>query len=187
MPEYTIMCYNIEHMNKMFENNTVKEEQRDRAKKIGAIIEKINPSILGICEAANSPEEHKHFIETYLSNSNYKLAHGISRGAQNLVFYYQDPFSVISVDNDISFYKPWEDDIDEDGLKERYKWDRIPLEVVFKTNGGQKLRVILVHAKSKGVFSVVDLYNYQKIALANRKRLVSQWIHGDCYGFCVQS
>lgn len=177
MSEYTIMSYNIEHMNKMFDNNIIKQSEQDRARKIAKVIQDINPNIFGICEAANSPDEHKHFIENYLPNSGYKIANGVSRGGQNLVFYYRDPFSVISIDESLSFYEPWDADIDRDGLKEHLKWERKPLEVVFKIGSrGPKIRIILVHTKSKGIFSVVDLQNFQKISLANRKRLVSQAI-----------
>ena len=175
MPEFTIMSYNIEHMNLMFKNNIIKPSKRQRAQKIAGVIHDINPHVLGICEAANSPDEHKHFIDNYLPNSGYQLANGVSRGGQNLVFYYRHPFSVISIDDAISFYKPWIDDIEKDGLKEQHKWERKPLEVVFEAGvGGPKLRIILVHTKSKGIFSVTDLHNFQKISLANRKRLVGQ-------------
>ncbi len=175
MPEYVIMSYNIEHMNKMFENNTIKPGEVDRAEKIAKVIKDIKPHVLGICEAANAAQEHQHFIDKYLSGSGYKLAAGISRGAQNLVFYYRDPFKEVDIDPMISFYDPWEDDIEIDGLKELYKWERKPLEVIFEIgDGGPKVRCILVHTKSKGIFSVVDFYNFQKISQANRKRLVSQ-------------
>jgi hypothetical protein len=175
MAEFTIMSYNIKDMNLMFRNNVIKPSEQQRAQKIAAVIQNINPHVLGICEAANSPAEHGHFINNYLPNSGYQLAHGTSRGGQNLVFYYRPPFSVISVDDALSFYAPWEDDIEQDGLKERHKWERKPLEAVFEIGqGGPQFRIILVHAKSKGIFSVVDLYNFQKISLANRKRLVGQ-------------
>jgi endonuclease/exonuclease/phosphatase family metal-dependent hydrolase len=169
------MTYNIQHMNKMFENNAIKPSQQRRAQKIAKVIQDIQPHVLGIVEAANAPEEHQHFIENYLSGSGYRLASGVSRGGQNLVFYYREPFSVERVDEDLSFYDPWEEDIDEDGLKERHRWERKPLEVVFKIGAnGLRLRTILVHAKSKVVFSVVDLYDFQKISAANRKRLMGQ-------------
>ncbi len=177
MPEYTIMAYNIEHMNNLFDiqTNTIKENRQERAQKIAHVIKEINPHVMGICEAANAPEEHEHFIETYLPDSGYQLAHKMSRGSQNLVFYYRHPFNVESIDDGISFYEPWKDDIDEDKLEELYTWDRIPLEVQFRIGeSDSRLLIILIHAKSKGVFDVVDLYNYQKIALANRKRLVGQ-------------
>ena len=175
MPRYVLMSYNIEHMNKMFENNAVKARYRDRAGKIAEVILSINPHVLGICEAANAPEEHEHFIDNYLPGSGYRLAHGRSRGGQNLVFYYRDPIRVVSVDDAYSFYNPWVEDIDDDGLSERHKWERRPLEAVFEIgDGGPRFRCILVHTKSKGVFSVVDFHNFQNIALANRKRLVGQ-------------
>jgi hypothetical protein len=177
MHEYTVMAYNIENMNRLFDiqTNTIKENNQERAQKIAHVIKEINPHVLGICEAASAPEEHEHFIRTYLEDSGYQLAQNMSRGHQNLVFYYRHPFSVVSIDDEISFYEPWKDDIDEDTLDELYTWDRIPLEVEFRIGeGDSRLRIILVHAKYKGVFDVVDLHNYQKIALANRKRLVGQ-------------
>ena len=175
MPGYTIMCYNIEHMNKMFSNNVIKTSEQSRAQKIAAVIQSINPHVLGICEAANDPQEHRHFIDNYLAGSGFKLAHGASRGGQNLVFYFRDPFSKVSTDDALSFYDPWGADVEDDGLKEQHKWERKPLEVVFKIGtGGPRLRMILVHTKSKGIFSVVDFHDFQKVALANRKRLVGQ-------------
>jgi hypothetical protein len=110
MSEYIIMSYNIEHMNRMFSNNQIKPQYQERAQKIAAVIQSINPHILGICEAANAPEEHAHFIENYLPGSGYQLAAGSSRGGQNLVFYYREPFSVVSVDDAFSFTRTslWE-------------------------------------------------------------------------------
>ncbi|TKJ32455.1 hypothetical protein CEE39_05340 [bacterium (candidate division B38) B3_B38] len=175
MPEFTIMSFNIEHMNLMFEDNVIKPNEQQRARKIARVIQDINPHVLGICEAANSPDEHNHFLNNYLPGSGYQLAHGVSRGSQNLVFYYRQPFSVVSIDDALSRYEPWEADIEADGLKERLKWDRKPLEAVAEIgSGGPRLRIILVHTKSKGIFSVVDLHDFQKISLANRKRLVGQ-------------
>ena len=177
MPQFTVMSYNIEHMNKMFRDNAVKPSQQQRAQQIASVIQDIHPHVLGICEAANAPQEPQHFINNYLQGSGYQLAHRASRGGQNLVFYYRNPFAVASIDDAISFYEPWNADVEDDGLNERHKWERKPLEVVFEIGqGGPRLRIVLVHAKSKGVFSVVDWHNFQKIALANRKRLVGQSI-----------
>jgi hypothetical protein len=175
MAEYTIMSYNIGHMNRMFRNNVIKPEEEARAQKIASVIGSVNPHVLGICEAANAPAEHSFFIENYLPG--YQLACGVSRGGQNLVFYYREPFRLVDVDDAFTFYEPWEADIENDGLKEVHKWERKPLEAVFEIGaGGQRIRLITVHAKSKGVFSVVDLYNFQKISLATRKRLLGQAI-----------
>lgn len=172
--EVTVMSYNIENMNRMFSNDKVKPAYHARAQKIAQVITSINPHVLGICEAANSPQEHANFIDTYLPGSGYELAAGASRGAQNLVFYFKPPISLISVDDALSFYGPWSDDVDNDSLDEAFHWERKPLEAIFKVGDGGRLRAILVHAKSKGIFSVVDLANFQNLSLGNRKKLIGQ-------------
>jgi exonuclease III len=177
MPEFVLMTYNIEWMNRMFSNGQIKDSKKAQAESVATVIERIQPHILGICEAANETAEHEHFIQEYL-NGDYSVCMGASRGGQNLVFYYRDPVDVVSVDDEISYYSPWTVDIDEDGLDERHKWERKPLEVVFGLGqGGPQLRAILVHTKSKIVSSVVDLHNFEKISLANRKKLVAQATH----------
>jgi hypothetical protein len=176
MTAYTVMAYNIEHMNRMFDKGVISQKKdKDRAKMIASVIKEINPHILGISEAANDIAEHNHFISTYLPGLGYKVAMGASRGAQNLVFYYREPFIAKSTDAEVEFYEPWQLDLDDDKVVERFVWDRKPLEVLFQIgDDGPKLMAILVHSKSKGVFSVVDFANFQKISLGNRKRLVAQ-------------
>lgn len=176
MPEYKIMSYNIEHMNKMFtQDHVIKSSQEERAENIASVIKEVDPDILGICEAANHPDEHKYFIENFLPNSGYNIAHGVSRGIQDLVIYYRDPFQVISIDRNIYYYSPWDEDINNDGMKEHLLWDRKPLEVEFRIGeNGSQLLIILVHTKSKGIFSVVDFHEFQKIAQANRAWLIGQ-------------
>ena len=98
MPQFTIMSYNIENMNQMFESNQIKPNEQQRAQKIAEVIQGIHPHVLGICEAANAQEENQFFIDNYLQNSGYQIAQGTSRGAQNLVFYYRDPVSVDAID-----------------------------------------------------------------------------------------
>jgi len=175
MAEYKIMSYNIENMNEMFSNNVVKPGKQERAQKIAKVITDVSPHVLGICEAANTKDEHQHFIDTYLPGSGFKIALGESRGAQNLVFYYKDPFVLDSLDASIAYYVPWDEDVDEDKLKEHHKWDRKPLEAIFKIDpAGPKILIILVHTKSKAVFDVVEFHDFQKIAQANRTRLIAQ-------------
>jgi hypothetical protein len=171
------MTYNIAWMNRMFQDGQVKEGKREQARSVSEVISRIHPHILGICEAANQKDEHEHFIRQYLSND-YSVCMGTSRGGQNLVYYYRDPVHVVSVDTHISHYGPWTIDIDDDGLDERHKWERKPLEAVFELGqNGPSFMAIFVHAKSKIIASVVDFHNFQKIALSNRKKLVAQAEH----------
>lgn len=177
MPEYKIMSYNVENMSRIFKNNVVIQEKKEqeKAQSIAKVIKNVDPHVLGMCEAANTKEENQHFIDTYLPGSGYKIALGESRGAQNLVFYYKDPFMPDSINMNNAYYEPWDEDVDEDGLKEHHRWDRKPFEAVFKIGAaGPKVMIILVHTKSKGVFDVVDLYDFQRIAQANRTKLIAR-------------
>jgi endonuclease/exonuclease/phosphatase family metal-dependent hydrolase len=168
------MSYNIEWMNNMFTGDKVKPDEDARARTIAQVISGANPDLIAISEAANSAAEHAHFIDTYLAGG-YKAAMGVSRGAQNLVFYYREPLHLVSVDPQFDFYLPWEADIDDDGIIEKLEWERKPLEAVFRVGmAGPELHAIVVHTKSKGVFSVVDLHDFEKVALANRKKLAAQ-------------
>ena len=120
MTVYRVMAYNIEHMNRMFLNEVItKDKDKERATKIAQVIKDIKPHVLGISEAANDVDEHDHFISTYLAGEGYKIAMGVSRGAQNLVIYYRDPFIPISTDAELDFYDPWQLDLDDDMVVER--------------------------------------------------------------------
>lgn len=176
MPQYTIAAYNLEWMNDMFTGNAVAPEHEARANAIATVIQRIDPHVLAISEAANDVAEHLDFIARFL-NGAYTPVQGASRGAQNLVFYVRAPFELVSIDQGSDFYAPWDIDIDSDGVKEHFQWERRPLEAVFRIGNGanaQRVRFILVHTKSKGIFDVVDLASYQNRALGNRKKLIAQ-------------
>jgi len=177
MTEFTIMSYNFEHMKQMFNKGKLKNEMRKKAEAASTLIKSVNPDILGICEASNKLKDHETFLsENGLDSLGYNILKSeINRGKQDLVLYYKEPFEPISVDTVPEFYDPWLEDIDDDNIKEYCEFERIPLEVVFRVKGTDiEFMIILVLAKSKGVFSVVDFYEHQKLALANRKRLYAQ-------------
>ena len=174
MAEFTLMSYNVKWMNNMFRDGKIKSNKVEQATSAAEVVKRVEPHLLGICEAANERAEHEHFIEHYLDGM-YRVAMKHSRGAQNLVYYYRDPVQLASVDESFSQYGPWQADADDDGIDEQFHWEREPLEAVFRLGpDGPKLRAILVHTKSKIVASVVDLHNFQKISLANRKKLIAQ-------------
>ena len=123
MPNYSIASYNIRFMNDMFTNNVIAANQVGRANAIAAVINRIDPHVLAICEAANDDQEHQYFINNFLGGR-YQVVSGNSRGRQNLVFYIRAPFEMVNVDTDINFYEPWNIDIDSDTVTERFRWER---------------------------------------------------------------
>ncbi len=172
-----IMSYNIEHMRRCFKSNKILPEAQPKVEAAARVIKEIAPDILGIVEASNKIKHLEVFIgDTCLHDSGYKIAKSsCNRTKQDLAFLYKEPFEVISLDQNLDFYDDWLEDIDADGIKELCHFERKPLEALFKnTETGVEFLVILVFTKSKGVFSVKDVFEHQHLALANRKRLLAQ-------------
>ncbi len=177
MQEIKVMSYNIENMRKLFLNNQFSPDSIEKVNSLEKIISCQQPHILGIVEASNKIKDHEFFIEnTRLSDLGYKVGKSNhKRGRQDLIFYYRDPFEILSIDENIKFYESWAEDIDQDGIEELCEFERKPLEILFRLKGTEiSILVILVATKSKGVFSVNDLINHQYLALANRKKLLAQ-------------
>jgi len=176
MPDYTICTYNVQHMNNMFELGAVKQNYVDRAEVIATVIKRIDPHVLALSEAANADEEHQYFIDHFL-DGRWSVVSGRSRGRQNLVYYIREPFQEVSVDDADNYYDPWDSDVDNDSVTEHFRWERKPLEAVFRignTPDAERIRFINVHAKSKGIFDVVDLARFDTISMGNRKKLIAQ-------------
>lgn len=60
MPTHTLMAYNIEQINKIFEGNAVKPEEQQRAQDIAAVIQG-NKTISNIYEKT---EEHRKLLSS---------------------------------------------------------------------------------------------------------------------------
>ena len=171
MSQLTVMEYNILAMTSMFRDGSVKPESRKRAEAVAGVIRDAHPHLLGIVEAATA-SENEYFIREFLPDSGYQVAHGVSRGYENLVFYYREPLRVVAVDVGIGYYEPWVIDLNDDGIEEIFRWDKKPLEVIFQVGAeGPLLHAILVHAPTKGIVKPVDFFQYQIMALAKRERI----------------
>jgi len=171
------MTYNIENMRNLFSKNQFSLDNIEKVKSLERIIIKQQPHVLGIVEASDKINHHQYFIDnTKLVDFGYKVGKSEhKRGKQDLVFYYRDPFEIVTIDDSIEFYEDWIEDIDQDGIEEVCRFERKPLEILFHLKGTDiTLLVILVATKSKGVFSVNDLVNHQYLALANRKKLLAE-------------
>jgi endonuclease/exonuclease/phosphatase family metal-dependent hydrolase len=175
MAEHVLMAYNVKWMADLFEGAVPKPAGVTRVQAIADVIKRVNPSVVALSEAANDRAANEGFIAAFLPDSGYKVAAGQSRGRQDLVVYHRPPFEVVSIDDAYGYYDAWTDDVDQDGVEERLRWERRPLEIVFRIGAaGPKFRLIVVHTKSKGIFDVTDLAGFQTISLGNRKKLVAQ-------------
>ncbi|MBT7888820.1 MAG: hypothetical protein HN580_07355 [Deltaproteobacteria bacterium] len=177
MSEFKIMSYNIENMRNLFSKNQFALDNIEKVKSLEKIITNQLPHVLGIVEASDKIKHHQYFIDnTRLVDFGYKVSKSDhKRGKQDLVVYYREPFEIVTMDDNIEFYEEWIEDIDQDGIEEVCRFERKPLEILFRLKGTDiTILVILVATKSKGVFSVNDLVNHQYLALANRKKLLAE-------------
>ncbi len=177
MCKFKFMAYNVENMRNLFSKGKISEEGKKRADSIGETIKRDKPHIVGIVEASDKNKHHEEFLKfTGMDQLGYKIARGhIKRGKQDLAFYYRAPFELISIDLHHNFYLPWIEDIDDDGIKEVCEFERIPLEAKFRlADTDIAFTIVLVAAKSKGVFAVKDLLSHQYLGLGNRKKLYAQ-------------
>ena len=174
---YRIASYNIENMKKMFKSNKLIDEELTRGEAAASTLTKIAPHIVGIVEGSDKLKDHQYFLDnSALSKLNFSIAKSShKRGKQDLLFYYRDPFELISLDEHIDYYNDWLEDIDGDTIKEQLHFERKPLEAIFRNREtGNEITIILVSFKSKGVFSTTDIHQYEHLAIANRKKLYGQ-------------
>lgn len=175
--KYRITSYNIENMRQLFKKNRFTEVGMLKAEAAASTLAETTPHIAGIVEASDRIGDHHYFLKnTPLSPFGFQVAKSAhKRGKQDLVLYYREPFEVVSMDENVTFYNDWLEDIDNDSIKEQLHFERRPFEVVFRnTTTGLELLIILVSFKSKGVFTTTDIHEYEYLALANRKKLYGQ-------------
>jgi endonuclease/exonuclease/phosphatase family metal-dependent hydrolase len=72
---------------------------------------------------------------------------------------------------------PFDYDSDDDGLKEKHKFERRPLYVQLTMADNAQFRVVGLHLKSKGIFNAFEWSKWWRTADANRMRLLAQCHH----------
>ena len=74
------------------------------------------------------------------------------------------------------FNEPFEVDTNESLIKELYEHYRPPLELSVKSaaDNNEIARIIVAHAKSKGIFDRVDFARYEQLSQRNRSKLYAE-------------
>lgn len=157
----------------------VSERAQWRGRLLAAMIEEINPDILALVEAPPDTQRTQSYVSTYLSDQFY-VYQGEKRGLLGLALLIRKNLGiqvvVRSKSESLRNFKMAEFDADNDGIPEIYSWaNRVPLEVQLSDGGlSEPVTVIVVHAKSKGVFIPGDLFAYERLSRASRMKLRAQ-------------
>lgn len=150
-----------------------------RCKLLAAMINEVNPDIVGLVEAPPEKERTRAFVDSYLG-AKYDVHQAEKRGTLGMAFLVRKDLKIKvilrSKERCLKDFKLDEFDSDNDGIKENYSWwNRVPVEGEF-SGGGIKAKTffILIHSKSKGAFIPGDLFLYERLSKANRMKLRAQ-------------
>jgi endonuclease/exonuclease/phosphatase family metal-dependent hydrolase len=64
--------------------------------------------------------------------------------------------------------------VDEDGIPENYRFERLPLYTKVLLASGKEFRILGLHLKSKGIFDAYEWSKWWQVADANRRKLLAQ-------------
>ncbi|TKJ44026.1 hypothetical protein CEE36_02595 [candidate division TA06 bacterium B3_TA06] len=194
MHKLKLCSYNIKWMAHLFKKKGVEpltgsSEEAERSKAIAYVIKAVDPDILGICEAPNSPQHLENWVREFLSDAGYNVVMAeegfLSRGQQELAVLYKSEKVHVGVAHERNakrdpFNGRFEFDTDDDRIEEIHRFYRPPLEALITTpDGNRELAMLMVtHTKSKGIFNAVDLLTYERSSRRNRLKLLAQcsWI-----------
>jgi len=203
VPDLKLVTWNMQWMNDLFvsgngpvqfkpddtgvrgprSNSTVALRCRDLA---GVLIE-LDPEAVVITEGPNQTRELQHFFDSHVpgtwtcviqptkgSSQCIGIAVRTDRGdfAETPLTWFDTregndhPLAVAS--------QPFVMDSDGDGIDELHKFERLPLYAELHLAGGEAVRVVGLHLKSKGIFSAYEWSKWWSVADANRKKILAQ-------------
>ncbi len=193
-----VCSYNVEWFDDLFEpDNSLRTnaETAARCQAIHDVLALVNADIVGLVEAPNTTTT-TGIQDTIAKLDNFHAAYPglratssllgyISAGRQELVCQY-DPNVVEMVHNpgggtvtNPRFDDEFRVDTDADRIVECYSMYRPPLEAdVTVSASGATFKLMLAHAKSKGIFNNVDYIHWQRENVRNRHKLFGEatWI-----------
>ncbi len=150
-----------------------------RAQRLAAMVTSIDADIIGLCEGPPSADRLQRFVDERLSGR-YDVHIAERRGLLGLALLVRSSLGIAAEvrpkDDCTTNFRLDRYDADNDGIKEIYNWaNRVPHEVLLSSGDlGGPVTVIIVHAKSKGVFIPGDLFAYEQLSRAARMKLRAQ-------------
>jgi predicted extracellular nuclease len=188
-----IAVYNMEWMMRLFNaQGNLKTDSASvaRAQDLATVVAAIDPDILGVVEGPDTTVSGSRLASAQLElwaaahglDSSYKAVHGFpSGGQQELCVMFKSSKVKVSHKPTLAsskhpFNEAFEVDTNESLIKELYKHYRPPLEVSIKSaaSNTEIARMIVAHAKSKGIFDRVDFGRFEQLSERNRRKLYAE-------------
>lgn len=188
-----LMAYNIEWFTKHFDaDNEMIPGSEPVFDAVAEVLTTVSPDLVGITEAPNTTTTTGH-RSTVAALENFAAAKGLrqrkamigypSRGQQEIAVLFDPDTVAVSHDpggtpgavGNPPFNAQFQIDSDADGIRELYNHYRPPLEArVQRADGGADFWLMVVHAKSKGIFSAMDRVHFERASDRNRRKLFAE-------------
>lgn len=188
-----VAVYNMEWMTNLFATDGEPEtagKDGERSAQLAQVVRAIDPDILGVVEGPDTTVSGSKSASAQLEawaalhdlDGSYKAVHGFpSSGRQELCALYKSDkvtvkHSPVQDKSKDPFNEPFLVDTTESLVKEHYEHYRPPLELSVRPAGGgdELARIIVAHAKSKGIFDNVDFARFEQLSERNRKKLYAE-------------
>jgi endonuclease/exonuclease/phosphatase family metal-dependent hydrolase len=194
MATLKLLVWNVEWMNDLFDSqgafkpdnekpfhtpgSTVKQRRIDLA----GVIDELSPDVVVMVEGPNRTTELQLFFDSDVTGQ-WQTQIQPTSGSSQLVgcavrldtnkFNNANPFTVIDTTT-LSVFAPFELDNENDGVIEKYYFERMPLYVELNPVNGNPFRILGLHLKSKGIFDALEWSKWWERSLANRRKIFAQ-------------
>ncbi len=190
-----LMTYNIKWFTKAFEADNTLITQGEAAEQLEAAAEVLRatqPDLIGVTEGPNTTTTTGQrntvtALENFAAAKNLRQSKAMigfpSPGQQEIAILFDpakvavthDPGGQAGVLRNPPFNEEFRSDSDGDGIIELYKHYRPPLEAkVERLDGGVPFWMMVVHAKSKGIFDAMDRVHFERVSERNRRKLFAE-------------
>ncbi|WP_373511149.1 hypothetical protein [Persicitalea sp.] len=189
-----LLLWNMEWMNDLFDSNgdfraddhkpqhARSTTVRTRRKHLSGVINELSPEIVVIVEGPNREKELRQFFDADVDGvwevrlqptSGSSQCIGCAIRTDTSLFHPQQPVRFFDTQQ-MDAFQPFEIPNENDGIIEKYRFERSPLYVEIKTADNLTFRIIGLHLKSKGIFNAYEWSKWWAMADANRKKLLAQ-------------
>lgn len=196
MADLKLVVWNMEWMNDLFGPNDGPPAFRDdgeeplhspgstvrqRRDDLSGVLNELAPDIVVAVEGPNRTGELQLFFDEDV-DGDWQAHTQHSKGqSQNVgvavkmdqAKFRDPPFDHFDTNN-IEAFDPFFEDTDGDELDERHKFERRPLYVEIKPQGGRGFRILGLHLKSKAIFGAYEWSKWWQVADGNRRKLLAQ-------------
>jgi hypothetical protein len=196
MPNLRLVVWNMEWMNDLYGPNDLppafkadddrpfhkqKATVRQRRDDLSGVLDELAPDIAVVVEGPNRTGELELFFDQDVQGD-WKVEVQPSKGQSQCIGIavrvdegkFEDPPFKYFDTNNIEAFDPFSVDTDGDEIEENHKFERRPVYVEIKPQGGTKFRILGLHLKSKGVFESYEWSKWWQMADANRRKLLAQ-------------